>query len=40
MRKSPRGPENLIAAVEFYISRELGDEKISSPQHDFTIPED
>ena len=46
MRKSSGAPENLIAAARFYISERLGDEKIfrgprvSSPQHDFTIPED
>ena len=40
MRKLPGAPENLIAAVGFYNSECLSDEKITSPQHDFTIPED
>ena len=30
MRKSPRGPEILIAAAGFYNSRELRDEKFSA----------
>ena len=34
MRKSPRSPENLIVAVEFYISKCPSDEKIPGAPRD------
>ena len=40
MRESFGARGNFIPAAKFYNSKGLSDERITSPQHDFTIPED